>query len=108
MPNNRLHPQNSILRPGLATVGDIWNMRHPLTGGGMTVAFNDVVLVRDALQDVSDLSDRKKVLSILHNKYVVGRRPFASTINILAGALYNVFVASAGMNSTTNQNNTHN
>mmetsp|Transcript_26634 Transcript_26634/g.37496 ORF Transcript_26634/g.37496 Transcript_26634/m.37496 type:complete len:484 (+) Transcript_26634:159-1610(+) len=95
MANNRLHPQDSILKPGFVMVGDIWNMRHPLTGGGMTVAFNDVVLVRDALRDLSDLSDRKKVMSKLHNTYVVGRRPFASTINILAGALYNVFVASA-------------
>lgn len=39
-------------------IGDSFNMRHPLTGGGMTVALNDVVIVRDILARVPNLSDR--------------------------------------------------
>ena len=44
-------------------------MRHPLTGGGMTVSLNDVVQLRDK------------------------RYPLASTINVLSLALYAVFAA---------------
>ena len=29
--------------PGFIVLEDAMNMRHPLTGGGMTVAFNDVL-----------------------------------------------------------------
>lgn len=32
-------------------------MRHPLTGGGMSVALNDVMIWRSLLQNVPDLSD---------------------------------------------------
>ena len=30
-------------------------MRHPLTGGGMSVAFNDVLIWRNLLRDVEPL-----------------------------------------------------
>jgi 2-polyprenyl-6-methoxyphenol hydroxylase-like FAD-dependent oxidoreductase len=32
--------------PGAVLLGDAFNMRHPLTGGGMTVAFSDVVTMK--------------------------------------------------------------
>jgi len=31
-------------------LGDAFNMRHPLTGGGMTVALSDCKLLSDMLQ----------------------------------------------------------
>ena len=40
-------PQNQA---GALLLGDSYNMRHPLTGGGMTVALNDVALLCDMLQ----------------------------------------------------------
>ncbi|KAH9919255.1 uncharacterized protein B0H18DRAFT_1086705 [Fomitopsis serialis] len=39
-------------KEGVFLVGDSWNMRHPLTGGGMTVAFNDVVVLQDLLREI--------------------------------------------------------
>jgi len=45
MPNNFLPPA-PVDRRGVMCLGDALNMRHPLTGGGMTVAFNDVLIVR--------------------------------------------------------------
>ncbi|OBZ72334.1 Squalene monooxygenase [Grifola frondosa] len=52
MPNSWLPPAEQgghLSKEGVILVGDSWNMRHPLTGGGMTVAFNDVVLLTDML-----------------------------------------------------------
>jgi len=93
MPSLRLHPQPSSVKPGVLLLGDAWNMRHPLTGGGMSVGLADAVIVRDILTEVGDLSDpvrTQKALEQLH----VRRKPLASTVNVLAGALYSVFAAS--------------
>ena len=93
MPNSFLAP--SVNRTaGMVMLGDAMNMRHPLTGGGMTVAFNDVVLLRDLLHPhvVPDLGDTKMVLKqmeVFHWK----RKNLTSVINILAQALYSLFAA---------------
>ena len=49
MPNSFL-PACPIERPGVIALGDAYNMRHPLTGGGMSVALNDVVLWKGLLK----------------------------------------------------------
>lgn len=41
MPNH-LFPAKPKLKRGAVLLGDSLNMRHPLTGGGMTVALTDV------------------------------------------------------------------
>ncbi|KAG9041751.1 Squalene epoxidase [Tulasnella sp. UAMH 9824] len=101
-------------KPGAILLGDSWNMRHPLTGGGMTVAFSDVVIIRRlldavvndptlAIPDTEDPSDAEKppkgpfsdwsklvpVLTDLHWE----RKGLASTVNILSVALYDLFGA---------------
>lgn len=48
IPNSFLHPSEQKV-PGLLFLGDAFNVRHPLTGGGLTVAFNDVLLISDAV-----------------------------------------------------------
>ncbi|MCJ1298892.1 Squalene epoxidase [Hypocenomyce scalaris] len=93
MPNSFLPPSTNKI-PGMVMLGDAMNMRHPLTGGGMTVAFNDVVLLRDLLgpENVPDLGDTKMVIkqmSTFHWK----RKNLTSVINILAQALYSLFAA---------------
>lgn len=93
MPNSFLPP--SINRvPGMVMLGDAMNMRHPLTGGGMTVAFNDVVLLRDLLSPeiVSDLGNTKAVLKQME-RFHWQRKNLTSVINILAQALYSLFAA---------------
>ncbi|KAL1943664.1 hypothetical protein VTO73DRAFT_4109 [Trametes versicolor] len=94
MPNSFLPPseQGKVTKEGVILLGDSWNMRHPLTGGGMMVAFNDVALLRDMLLDVKDLADWKEISHLLH-KWHWARKPLASTVNILSVALYDLFSA---------------
>ncbi|KAI0327464.1 squalene monooxygenase [Cubamyces sp. BRFM 1775] len=94
MPNSFLPPseQGKRTKEGVLLLGDSWNMRHPLTGGGMTVAFNDVVLLRDMLLDVKDLADWTQISHLLH-KWHWARKPLSSTVNILSVALYDLFSA---------------
>ncbi|KAI9330102.1 squalene epoxidase-domain-containing protein [Obelidium mucronatum] len=89
MPNSHLSPATNDRR-GVVLLGDANNMRHPLTGGGMTVAFWDVIHLRDLLREVPDLNDyalMKKQMRVMHWR----RKTLSSTVNILANALYGVF-----------------
>ncbi|KAI9852576.1 MAG: Squalene epoxidase [Thelocarpon superellum] len=93
MPNSFLPPSTNKT-PGMVLLGDAMNMRHPLTGGGMTVAFNDVVLLSSLLSPtvVPNLADTPRVIrqmSIFHWR----RKSLTSVINILAQALYSLFAA---------------
>ena len=49
---------------GVLILGDAFNMRHPLTGAGMSVALNDIVLLRQVLQDIPSLNEQLAILSI--------------------------------------------
>ncbi|RMZ78967.1 hypothetical protein DV737_g3661, partial [Chaetothyriales sp. CBS 132003] len=93
MPNSFL-PATTNTTPGLVLLGDALNMRHPLTGGGMTVALNDAVLLARLLapSSVPDVSDTRLVgrrLASFHWQ----RKQYAAVINILAQALYALFAA---------------
>lgn len=76
---------------GLCVIGDALNMRHPLTGGGMTVGLQDVVLFMQKIGDL-DFSDRATVLDELLD-FHFERKPYDSVINILSIALYSLFAA---------------
>lgn len=93
MPNSFL-PAETNNTPGMILLGDALNMRHPLTGGGMTVAFNDVVLISELLSpaNVPDLEDVELVL-VQMGTFHWQRKSLTSTINILAQALYALFAA---------------
>ncbi|KAK9990837.1 hypothetical protein SO802_025822 [Lithocarpus litseifolius] len=90
---NRSMPADAHPTPGALLMGDAFNMRHPLTGGGMTVALSDIVILRDLLNPLLDLNDAASLSRNLESFYTL-RKPVASTINTLAGALYKVFSAS--------------
>ncbi|TKY46698.1 Squalene monooxygenase [Spatholobus suberectus] len=92
MPNSSM-PADPYPTPGALLMGDAFNMRHPLTGGGMTVALSDIVVLRDLLKPICDLNDASSLCRYLESFYIL-RKPMASTINTLAGALYKVFSAS--------------
>lgn len=98
MPNSFLPPIDQSIASAFENVilvGDAYNMRHPLTGGGMTVAFNDVVLLRDLLQPLSRnqaLADQKGVKDVL-NTWFTKRKHLATSVNILSVALYDLFGA---------------
>ncbi|PRQ56521.1 putative squalene monooxygenase [Rosa chinensis] len=90
---NKSMAANPLPSPGAILLGDSFNMRHPLTGGGMTVALSDIVLLRDLLRPLHDLDDAPALCNYLESFYTL-RKPVSSTINTLAGALYKVFCAS--------------
>ena len=89
---NRVMPARPVSLRGALLLGDSFNMRHPLTGGGMTVALSDVRLIRAILRSVPDLADDAMAMRKLQAFYSQ-RKPLSSTINILADALYAVMCA---------------
>ncbi|PWN20523.1 SE-domain-containing protein [Microstroma glucosiphilum] len=118
MPNSFLPPSmqgQTENRKGVIVVGDAMNMRHPLTGGGMSVGLWDCVHLTRALGGArwsppllaSEQSQPKDVTASapvdLHawshsirpalRSWHWSRKPLASVINILAQALYSLFGA---------------
>ncbi|PTB80043.1 SE-domain-containing protein [Trichoderma longibrachiatum ATCC 18648] len=86
--------QLTIPPSGLVILGDALNMRHPLTGGGMTVAFNDALLLAELLHPdrIPNLEDTAAIRDAMHKLYW-RRKNFTSIINTLAQALYSLFAA---------------
>ncbi|TYJ40781.1 hypothetical protein E1A91_A04G164300v1 [Gossypium mustelinum] len=80
--------------PGAILIGDAFNMRHGITGGGMTVALSDVVILRDLLRPLHDLSDASAICKYLESFYTL-RKPMSSTINTLANVVQKAFSASS-------------
>ncbi|KAF8653239.1 hypothetical protein AX16_004068 [Volvariella volvacea WC 439] len=115
MPNTFLPPLpqtplSSVLNPfstpfsskkGVFLIGDAWNMRHPLTGGGMTVALNDVVLVTryigELVKEGRWTDEGVREWSVVERRVLRPwwweRKNYAATINILSVALYDLFGA---------------
>lgn len=93
MPNSWLPPSKQRAN-GMILLGDAMNMRHPLTGGGMTVAFNDVYILSELLrpEHVPNLDDSKAINKALDQLYWK-RKPMTGIINVLAQALYSLFAA---------------
>ncbi|KAB5572033.1 squalene epoxidase-domain-containing protein [Coniochaeta sp. 2T2.1] len=94
MPNSWLPATKQTTQPGVLLLGDAYNMRHPLTGGGMTVAFNDVLLLAELIapEKVPDLADSERVAEAM-KAFHWRRKAWTSIINVLAQALYSLFAA---------------
>ncbi|XVF59217.1 hypothetical protein PTKIN_Ptkin07bG0257400 [Pterospermum kingtungense] len=90
---NRSMPADPHPTPEALLMGDAFNMRHPLTGGEMTVVLSDIVVLRDLLRPLHDFHDAASLTKYLDSFYTLCK-PVPSTINTLAGALYKVFSAS--------------
>ncbi|THU68500.1 hypothetical protein C4D60_Mb08t04540 [Musa balbisiana] len=86
-------PADAHLTPGVLLMGDAFNMRHPLTGGGMMVGLSDVIVLRNLLRPLHDLHDAAALCKYLESFYIL-RKPVASTMNMLADAFYKLFGAS--------------
>lgn len=109
MPNSFLPPSmqgQSEQVKGVIVVGDAMNMRHPLTGGGMTVGLWDAVHLTEVLggaawspltgsspkTPILDLADWAVIKPALRSWHW-NRKGLSSVINILAQALYSLFGA---------------
>ena len=77
---NRSMPATPQPTPGALLLGDAFNMRHPLTGGGMTVALSDIVVLRDLLRPLPDLNDAPALCKYLESFYTLRK---VSTFRIL-------------------------
>ncbi|KAF9959666.1 Squalene epoxidase [Mortierella alpina] len=93
MPNSFLPPSTSS-ELGIIVLGDAMNMRHPLTGGGMTVALNDVVYLRNMLK--GDVTKDQEVTMVQMELFFWKRKELSAVINILAQALYALFSGTDG------------
>ncbi|XP_007441946.2 squalene monooxygenase-like [Python bivittatus] len=68
-------------------------MRHPLTGGGMTVALNDIKIWRCLLQTIPDLYEDSALLQAKKTFYWTRKKSHSFVVNVLAQALYELFSA---------------
>lgn len=68
---NRSMPADPYPTPGALLLGDAFNMRHPLTGGGMTVALSDIVVLRDLLRPLRDFNDAPSLSKYLEAFYTL-------------------------------------
>lgn len=88
MPNH-LFPAKPKLKRGAVLLGDSLNMRHPLTGGGMTVALTDVQSIGSKLIALRNFENADAVNKVVKEFYKMRHKKNA-TVNILADALYGV------------------
>ncbi len=88
MPNHYMAAK-PIIRKGAVMLGDALNMRHPLTGGGLTAVFSDIQILSEHLLAMPDFSNT----DLIHEKieaYYRDRQHANANLNILANALYGV------------------
>ena len=86
MPNHYL-PGKPIMQDGVVVLGDALNMRHPLTGGGMTVTLRDVNSIQQLLKTLP-IETTEERMELIHAFYA--SRTQNTAVNILADALYKV------------------
>lgn len=93
MPNSWM-PSTRDRTAGLLMLGDAANMRHPMTGAGMTVAIKDSILVSSLLDPnvIPSLGDSDNVLRKL-GEFHWKRKYHSASLNILAHALYLLFAS---------------
>ncbi|MGR9085911.1 MAG: FAD-dependent oxidoreductase [Gammaproteobacteria bacterium] len=88
MPNHYMAAK-PIIRKGAVMLGDALNMRHPLTGGGLTAVFSDIQILSMHLLVMPDFDNT----DLIHEKieaYYRDRQQANANLNILANALYAV------------------
>ena len=80
---NRSMPADPHPTPGALLMGDAFNMRHPLTGGGMTVVLSDIVVLRDLLKPLCDLNDAASLSRYLESFYTLRKVSFHERKSII-------------------------
>ncbi|XP_004607689.1 squalene monooxygenase isoform X2 [Sorex araneus] len=86
-------PSSPVNKRGVLLLGDAYNMRHPLTGAGMTVIFKDIKLWRKLLKGIPDLYDDAAVFQAKKSFYWSRKTSHSFVVNVLAQALYELFSA---------------
>ncbi|XP_054446453.1 squalene monooxygenase [Pteronotus mesoamericanus] len=86
-------PSSPVNKRGVLVLGDAYNIRHPLTGGGMSVAFKDIKLWRKLLKGIPDLYDDAAIFRAKKSFYWSRKTSHSFVVNVLAQALYELFSA---------------
>ncbi|KAM6349698.1 squalene monooxygenase [Podargus strigoides] len=86
-------PPSAVNKKGVLLLGDAYNIRHPLTGGGMSVILNDIKIWRNLFQDIPDLYEDSDLLKAKRTFYWSRKRSHSFVVNVLAQALYELFAA---------------
>ncbi|XP_026083363.1 squalene monooxygenase-like [Carassius auratus] len=86
-------PPAPVNKHGVLLLGDAYNMRHPLTGGGMSVVLNDIRIWRELLKNIPDLYDNTAVLQAKKKFHWERKSSHSFVVNVLAQALYELFAA---------------
>nr|XP_056710381.1 squalene monooxygenase [Euleptes europaea] len=86
-------PPSPVNKAGVLLLGDAYNMRHPLTGGGMSVILNDIKIWRSLLQAIPDFYEDADLLQAKKTFYWTRRKNHSFVVNVLAQALYELFSA---------------
>lgn len=87
--------QNLVMDPEIPTldgvlhIGDALSTRHPLTGGGMTVALHDACCLTQLA--CFNLFQPGPQQNRLIQTFYRNREPLAATVDMLSGALYQIF-----------------
>ncbi|XP_023607702.1 squalene monooxygenase isoform X2 [Myotis lucifugus] len=89
-------PPSPVNKRGVLLLGDAYNIRHPLTGGGMSVVFKDIKLWRKLLKGIPDLYDDAAIFQAKKSFYWSRKMSHSFVVNILAQALYELFSAKDG------------
>lgn len=88
MPNHYMAAKPKI-RKGAVMLGDALNMRHPLTGGGLTAVFSDIEILSAHLLSMPDFHNNDLIYRKIE-AYYRDRQYANANLNILANALYGV------------------
>ena len=86
---NQFMPAKPKKIKGVVLLGDSLNMRHPLTGGGLTAVYQDIKLLGDLLVGMPNFKNQELIFEKV-KKYYKERVPLNANVNILANALYGV------------------
>ncbi|CAK9304225.1 unnamed protein product [Gordionus sp. m RMFG-2023] len=95
------------LPSGVISLGDALNMRHPLTGGGMTVALNDAIYwidkichlgpprngKKDNYEENAEVDDDQWLIEARKNFSCQRSLNYSFAVNVLAQALYQLYAS---------------
>lgn len=86
----------SFTKQNILLIGDSWNMRHGVTGGGMSVALQDVVILRTLLKRPDGpelLQNWRKFRQCIFGPWYNQRKGLAASVNLLSVLMYDLFGA---------------
>lgn len=78
---------------GVVMLGDVFNMRYSFIGGGMTVAFNDIVIFKFMFLFLFDFLD-VVLIGVKFDEFYCYCMCLVLIINMLVNVLYVVFCSS--------------